>query len=244
MCADDSFVGNEGQDRATPIQPRVQNATVCDERDDWYVLPVPGGQDLLVIARWLEERGPIERAPSDFGLELWHGDVLLDRSDCSLYGEHVSARRVPEDRALHIHVAGVPGVWASYQLSIDAGDLCIDDALEPPCGNDRRPLAVPLGLGRTEDLLVCLPHTGRSTTDLYLVQWEEDVDVEIVVEWDPAQGELGVDLGRLPRLIEREPGRVVLIRLHPDYSPWPLEVTAPDGDRKAIRYSVSITPTE
>jgi len=242
MCADDSFVGNEGQDRATPIQPRVQNATVCDERDDWYVLPVPGGQDLLVIARWLEERGPIERAPSDFGLELWHGDVLLDRSDCSLYGEHVSARRVPEDRDLHIHVAGVPGVWADYQLSIDVGDLCIDDALEPPCGNDRRPLAVRLGLGRTEDLVVCLPHTGRSTTDFYLV-WEEDVTVEVAVEWDPAQGELDI-VADMPRLVEREPGRIRVVPQTPYNLAVPLEVTAAEGDGKAIRYSVAVTPTE
>jgi len=204
---------------------------------------VRAGQDLLVIARWLEERGPIERAPSDFGLELWHGDVLLDRSDCSLYGEHVSARRVPEDRDLHIHVAGVPGVWAYYQLSIDAGDLCIDDALEPPCGNDRRPLAVPLGLGRTEDLVVCRPHTGRSTTDLYRVRWEEEVFVEIAVEWDPAQGELGVVVDR-PRLVEQEPGRIRVVRQNPIWSPVRLDIAAAEGDGKAIRYSVSVTPTE
>ena len=180
------IIGNHTALQAAPLGAQTyQGLILCDGRDDWFKVDLQQGQDIEVTLIYDVNGG----TGADLSLELREGNTLFARSDSMGGVERVGINGAPFDGSYFLRVSGVPGAAATpYHISLKTGEICVDDPLEGPEGNDSQDNATAIEPGLVPDLILCQAGGDGSSADFFRLQFEAGTNTTIVVNWDEADG--------------------------------------------------------
>lgn len=207
LCEADLFErpGNDSPETAARLEPGPQDGlTLCDEDEDWFVVPIEAGDAVVVQAGFDGSRGDL-----DLGLQL-PGEVDLQHQSRGGGGDREVVREpcAPEGGLALIAVWAYAGRVGPYSFEVDVGpgecDVpCVADRYEGQ-GNDELDappeVELPFASGR---LTIC-----RDDRDVFAVRPPPGklLRADLQLQEERLGGDLGLRLWRRGEVVDESAG--------------------------------------